>query len=190
MFVGDTSYYVWWKKSCTARDVRNPVNNKVNYQPQLVGAGFLPSSTHRFPKVSFMCNSARASFCTRSDGNFLQGVSSRSPFPTIFNAWLYKWNWIHTKNIEAMWDFPQTHTHTYTKKTWPFSTSQIIFKKNTHFPFDAVGEICWTRTNCWMEANWSHLIFELPFIWTPKWLSYTIDGRNLAAPANVKNGIN
>ena len=33
--------YCWWKKSCTTWDVYNLVNNKINYQPQLVIAGFL-----------------------------------------------------------------------------------------------------------------------------------------------------
>ena len=28
--------YCWWLKSCTTRDVWNPVNNGINYQPQLV----------------------------------------------------------------------------------------------------------------------------------------------------------
>ena len=30
------TWYCWWKKSCTTRDVENPVNNEINYQPQLV----------------------------------------------------------------------------------------------------------------------------------------------------------
>ena len=34
-------YYCWWKKSCTTWDVKNPINNGINYQPQLVTAGFL-----------------------------------------------------------------------------------------------------------------------------------------------------
>ncbi len=29
-------WYCWWLKSCTTRDVWNPVNNGINYQPQLV----------------------------------------------------------------------------------------------------------------------------------------------------------
>ena len=28
--------YCWWKKSCTTWDVKSPVNNGINYQPQLV----------------------------------------------------------------------------------------------------------------------------------------------------------
>ena len=28
--------YCWWTKSCTTWDVQNPVNNGINYQPQLV----------------------------------------------------------------------------------------------------------------------------------------------------------
>ena len=36
--------YCWWKKSCTSWDVKLPVNNGINYQPQLVIAGFLPST--------------------------------------------------------------------------------------------------------------------------------------------------
>ncbi len=30
------SKYCWWKKSCTTWDVKFPVNNGINYQPQLV----------------------------------------------------------------------------------------------------------------------------------------------------------
>ena len=29
-------YYCWWLKSCTTWDVKNPVNNRINCQPQLV----------------------------------------------------------------------------------------------------------------------------------------------------------
>ena len=36
--------YCWWKKSCTTWDVSNLVNNGINYQPQLVIAGFRPST--------------------------------------------------------------------------------------------------------------------------------------------------
>ena len=28
--------YSWWNQSCTTWDVQNPVNNRINYQPQLV----------------------------------------------------------------------------------------------------------------------------------------------------------
>ena len=35
--------YCWWKESCTT-DVWIPVNNGINYQPELVIAGFLPST--------------------------------------------------------------------------------------------------------------------------------------------------
>ena len=28
--------YCWWKRSCTTRNVSNPVNNGINYQPRLV----------------------------------------------------------------------------------------------------------------------------------------------------------
>ena len=35
-------WYCWWKKSCTAWDVYNPVNNGINYLS--TGAGFLPST--------------------------------------------------------------------------------------------------------------------------------------------------
>ena len=40
-------WYCWWNKSYTTWDVQNPVNNGINYQPQLVSrivAGFLPST--------------------------------------------------------------------------------------------------------------------------------------------------
>ena len=33
--------YCWWLKSCTTWDKKNRVNNGINYQPQLVIAGFL-----------------------------------------------------------------------------------------------------------------------------------------------------
>ena len=37
--------YCWWKKSqTTSWEVYNPTNNGINYQPQLVNAGFLPST--------------------------------------------------------------------------------------------------------------------------------------------------
>ena len=38
--------YCWWKESCTT-DVWNPVNIGINYQPQLVIAGFLPSTVSK-----------------------------------------------------------------------------------------------------------------------------------------------
>ena len=31
-----TKTYCWWKKSCTTWDVKDPVKNGINYQPQLV----------------------------------------------------------------------------------------------------------------------------------------------------------
>ena len=37
-----TKSHCWWKKSCTARDVQNPVNNEINYLS--IGTGFLPST--------------------------------------------------------------------------------------------------------------------------------------------------
>ena len=33
----------WWKRSCITRNVWNPVNNGIKYQPQLVFHTFLPS---------------------------------------------------------------------------------------------------------------------------------------------------
>ena len=39
-----SQWYCWRLKSCTTRDVWNPVNNRINYQPQLVLAGFQPST--------------------------------------------------------------------------------------------------------------------------------------------------
>ena len=30
------TYYCWWLKSCTTSDVKKPINNGINYQPQLV----------------------------------------------------------------------------------------------------------------------------------------------------------
>ena len=35
--------YCWWTKSCTTWDVQNPVNNGINYQPQLVSRISEPS---------------------------------------------------------------------------------------------------------------------------------------------------
>ena len=35
--------YCWWLKSCTTKDVWNPINNGKNYQPQLVS---LPDFSH------------------------------------------------------------------------------------------------------------------------------------------------
>ncbi len=40
--------YCWWLKSCTTWDVWNPVNNGKNYQPQLVLAGFQPSTVVKY----------------------------------------------------------------------------------------------------------------------------------------------
>ena len=40
--------YCWWKKSCTTWNVFETLsNNGINYQPQLVNAGFLPSRVWR-----------------------------------------------------------------------------------------------------------------------------------------------
>ena len=33
---GFITSFCWWKKSCTARNVKNSVNNGIDYQPQLV----------------------------------------------------------------------------------------------------------------------------------------------------------
>ena len=43
-----------WKKSCTTWDVKNPANNGINYQPQVVIARFLPSrvSVPVIPRIS------------------------------------------------------------------------------------------------------------------------------------------
>ena len=35
-FCGHAQWYCWWLKSCTTWDVWNPINNGINYQPQLV----------------------------------------------------------------------------------------------------------------------------------------------------------
>ena len=41
--------YCWWKKSCTTWDAQHPVNNGINYQPQLNWlAGFQPSTVSLF----------------------------------------------------------------------------------------------------------------------------------------------
>ena len=37
-------WYCRWLKSCTTWDVWNPINNGINYQSQLVNAGFQPST--------------------------------------------------------------------------------------------------------------------------------------------------
>ena len=34
-------WYCWWLKSCTTWNVQNPINKRINYQPQLVNVGFL-----------------------------------------------------------------------------------------------------------------------------------------------------
>ena len=54
IFVNSTLLrYCLWKNSCTTWDVKNLVNNGINYQPQLVNAGFLPSTVCRscFSKI-------------------------------------------------------------------------------------------------------------------------------------------
>ena len=40
--------YCWWKRCCTTWDVWNPVNNGINYQPQLVGRISCLQSVFRF----------------------------------------------------------------------------------------------------------------------------------------------
>ena len=42
-------WYGWWKNSCTTWDVKNPVNDGINYQPQLVSLPdfWLPSTTYQ-----------------------------------------------------------------------------------------------------------------------------------------------
>ena len=39
--------YCWWKKSYTTWYVKDVVNNEITYQPQLVIAGFLPSTVQQ-----------------------------------------------------------------------------------------------------------------------------------------------
>ena len=47
--------YSWWKQSCTTWDVQNPVNNMINYQPQLVRRRFSkPSTGTDFTTSSFL----------------------------------------------------------------------------------------------------------------------------------------
>ena len=43
--------YCWWLKSCTTWDVWNPKNNGINYQPQLVNAGFQPSTVLKKSRI-------------------------------------------------------------------------------------------------------------------------------------------
>ena len=46
-------WYCWWKKSqTTTLDVQNPVNNGINYQPQLVIAGFLNHQQYHISSLS------------------------------------------------------------------------------------------------------------------------------------------
>ena len=42
-------WYGWWKNSCTTWEVKNPVNDGINYQPQLVSLPdfWLPSTTYQ-----------------------------------------------------------------------------------------------------------------------------------------------
>ena len=49
-----SQWYCWRLKSCTTRDVWNPVNTGINYQPQLVLAGFQSSTV---PATSEKVNS-------------------------------------------------------------------------------------------------------------------------------------
>ena len=49
VYFGNQSKHCWWKKSCTTWDVKNPVNNGINYLSTGInylstGAGFLPST--------------------------------------------------------------------------------------------------------------------------------------------------
>ena len=49
----NTRNYCWWKNSCTTWDEQKLVNNGINYQPQLVNAGFLNISSS-FKKIRSM----------------------------------------------------------------------------------------------------------------------------------------
>ena len=67
--------YCWWKKSWTTWDAKNFLNNGINHQPQLVNAGFHPSTayltkTHQFDTALIRHGAPAADKRSRKDSTF------------------------------------------------------------------------------------------------------------------------
>ena len=81
----DCYQYCWWKKSCTTRDVQNPVNNGITYIS--ADAGFLPSTVGVVEVASSLFL-----FQTHRSGS--------SPVESIGTP-----NWWHQRSMQPHWAY-------------------------------------------------------------------------------------
>ena len=96
-----SDYYCWWKKSQTTTwDVSNLVNNGINYQPQLVDAGFLNHQSYHpncFSNSEFLGYSSAArqksgmNGCKKPLKRTIQCGSSEKMEAIFTNSWMIGW---------------------------------------------------------------------------------------------------
>ena len=102
-FISIVWNYCWWKKSCT----KNLVNNGMNYQPQLVIAGFLPSTVffgslsqawEQNGPVNLQAVSAGPCFMASILGGGFKWCFIFTPIWGRFSIWLIFFKWVETTN--------------------------------------------------------------------------------------------
>ncbi len=102
--------YCWWLKSQTTTwDVWNPINNGKNYQPQLVNAGFQPSTVaSKFSKARLERGHKGIAFRTAAGVGWIlrwQGGPWRSVLEGGFKGvggWRFDWG-VWKKHAEKWW---------------------------------------------------------------------------------------
>ena len=104
--------YCWWLKSCTTWDVWNPINNGINYQPQLVIPPdfWLPSTVANLLKsaVFFLGDPPLGATAklenARQDGIVRSMVRDREKWVDGFDFFLRRATWVHNF-ARNLWGF-------------------------------------------------------------------------------------
>ena len=117
--------YCWWLKSCTTWDVWNPKNNGINYLPQLVNAGFQPSTVgnHEPPALRKGFDSIQTTFSILTSWIYLHVCLERYHLPRDPITWPEDEQGVYNQLLSKVFRF-----HDHSQKLIGSLGSHIIFQ--------------------------------------------------------------